>query len=84
MKATLLKTDGKREIITPKNGRSFVLEELQNLVGGYIEVINIGKQIMVINEEGRIERLHVNRAASGIAGFEIVGDVLIGNRDIVR
>jgi hypothetical protein len=57
-KATLYKIDGSKEslILTPKTR----LETLQKLVGGYIEVIHINGNDLVINEEGSLLNLHVN------------------------
>ena len=59
------------------------LEKLQELVGGYIEVIPINniaghKQCqLIINEEGSLYGLPVNRDASIIAKREIVGNAVI-------
>lgn len=54
------------------------LEEAQNFVGGYIEIIYLkdGSQ-MIVNEEGRLFMLPQNKEASLIAGRCIVGNVLI-------
>jgi len=57
------------------------LEEMQKLVGGYIERVKVryyGKvKDMWVNEEGLIHGLPVNAGASKIAGRSIVGDVFI-------
>jgi len=67
------------------------LEELQKLVGGYIEVYDVDSMQIVLNEEGRLIGLPVNKKAmdylqkelnSNIktGGFKIstlVGDVVI-------
>jgi hypothetical protein len=57
------------------------LEEMQRLVGGYIERVQVkyhGKhRDMWVNEEGRLLRLPVNRQASRIADRFIVGNVFI-------
>lgn len=37
------------------------LESLQELVGGYIETVTLGEIIIVVNEEGRILELPLNR-----------------------
>ena len=54
------------------------LEELQSIVGGYVEMIMLhdGRQMM-FNEEGRHRDLPINEAASQIAGFDIAGNVAI-------
>jgi hypothetical protein len=56
------------------------LEEMQGVVGGYIEAVHIldvpGK-VMIVNEEGRLKHLPLNIKASTMARQEIVGDVLV-------
>lgn len=50
--ATLIKADGTRTEIQPKNGTDFKLEELQEYVDGYIEIVNLRNgEILVINED---------------------------------
>ena len=47
--------------VQPKNGKFFELEELQKVVGGYIEIIDLGNdQLMVVNEEGKLEDVPYN------------------------
>ena len=84
--ATLIKIDGTREAIQPKNGKCFKLEELQKQVGGFIEYVGLSEEeIMVINEEGKLMNLAVNENATDIALDNeaitfwdfIVGDVVI-------
>lgn len=59
--ATLIKIDGTRENIQPKNGRCFELEELQKYVGGLVEYVGISEEeTMVINEEGKLIGLEIN------------------------
>ena len=72
------------EEIQPANGTNFKLAEAQALVGGLIEVFPLGAgQIMVANEEGKLEHLPVNIEATLIwrrvygPGDTIVGDVFI-------
>lgn len=69
--ATIIKTDGTRiEIIKP------TLADLQNIVGGYIEALNLGnKTYLVVNEEGRLEGLALNTAATKIYRR----DMIVGN-----
>ena len=54
------------------------LEKMQEIVGGYIEVVYLfeGDQ-MIVNEEGLLHKLDINREASRIAQKLIVGDVII-------
>jgi len=61
-----IKADGTESIVAPK-GAKWTLEELQALVGGYIEFMpgKIGFR-MVMNEEGRIKQLPFNARATSI------------------
>lgn len=78
--------------VTPAagEGKEFTLEEMQGYVGGMIEISSLGNgQHMVINEEGKLQKLPVNVEATIIyraawrgrsawaAKDTIVGDVLI-------
>lgn len=46
-------------------GNAFSLQELQNAVGGYIEMIYLADgRFMVVNEEGRLLGLPFNRIAT--------------------
>ena len=85
MKAKLLKTDGDVKEIQPQNGADFALDELQQHVGGYIEIVRISKDmIMVVNEEGLLEQLEPNLFASAIVGYMIVGNVVVCDSKMVK
>ncbi len=84
--ALLVNTKSIVSNIAPNNGIAFELEEAQALVGGYIEIINIGKgYIMIIDEEGKLDGKPFNTMATMIALHRqairpddyIVGDVII-------
>ncbi len=75
--AQLIKTDGTITTVTPANGKKFTLEELQGFVDGYIEPVRLGKNTMLVNEEGLLNELKANYEASILAGQAIVGDVVI-------
>lgn len=86
----IVKTDGSKHVITPKNGKKFELEELQEIVGGYIQAIRLSEsQSMIVNENGKLYNLEHNAEASFIAHsyraiFDndfIVGDVAIINNN---
>lgn len=66
--------------VEPKEGSEYFLKELQEYVGGYIEVYPVGGKMAVFNEEGRIMGLPVNPLASDYVGFMLVGNVLIIDR----
>jgi hypothetical protein len=85
--ALLLKAAGGVEEIHPANGRTFVLEELQAFVGGFIETVRtVGGQWLVLNENGKYLGLSANERATGILlvsggvpGDVVVGDVLLAD-----
>lgn len=53
--------------IEPANGRDFDLHEIQSYVEGYIEVVHLNEnQIMIVNEYGKTEKQY-NPFASAIA-----------------
>lgn len=75
-----IKSDGTSASVSPGNGTTWSLSELQGFVGGYIELVGLPasrSQIMVVNEEGLLCGLPMNHAASAEAMRPIVGDVLI-------
>lgn len=39
--ATIIYPDGREEKVSPANGNDFSLEEVQKIVGGYIEVVGL-------------------------------------------
>lgn len=57
MSSTLYATDGTVRSIQP-HGATWSLEELQSIVGGYIEVVRtVDGKYMVVNEEGKLPHL---------------------------
>jgi hypothetical protein len=71
--ATLLKSDGQRvegvDIST--------LKEMQELVGGYIEIVYLPEgKCLIINEEGLLLGLPLNQQATELYGHPIVGEVI--------
>lgn len=77
--AKIIKSNGQEIEVKPKDGVSFTLEELQEAVEGYIEIIHLDQyNVMVVNEEGKLYRLPKNEKASRLAHGEIiVGNVLV-------
>lgn len=83
--AKVILTDGREIAVKPKNGTDFSLEELQEVVGGYIEIIYVkGNDIMVLNEEGKLIGLPINDKVSELAGELIVGNVLVCDTKMVK
>lgn len=76
--AQIIKTTGEIIETEPKNGIDFQLDELQAVVGGFIEIVHLSNgKIMVVNEEGKLDGLPVNNKASELYPDIIVGDVLV-------
>ena len=83
--AKLLKSDGTETQIKPKEGSKFQLNELQDYVDGYIEIIEINSSdIMIVNEEGKMYNKPYNKLATQIfikstsnKADYIVGDAVI-------
>ncbi len=62
--------DGRSEERQPENGRDFQLKELQEIVGGYIEIVPTKDgRIMVCNEEGKLDGLPRNEQATALVAF---------------
>lgn len=77
--------DGKTERVVPDNGKNFILDELQKYVGGYVAVVYLDNdQIMVMNEEGEANSLPVNKEASVMIGDTIYGNVLICKKNMLK
>ena len=75
----------------PKNGSTFELEELQEIVGGYIEIIRLNDgRIIIVNEEGLNLNLPVNIEATNILRRDhsttqyIVGNAIVCDADMVE
>lgn len=91
--ARIIKTNGEIIPVEPKNGTDFQLEEMQKIVGGYIQLfylMNDEGEVIVMNEEGKFEGLPVNDKATELAesllydGDFIVGDVLVCTNKQIR
>lgn len=86
MTALLIKSGGEKLNITPENGVFFTLKELQNYVGGYIEMLLTNDdRTMIVNEDGKLKSLEVNNEATKlIEEIIIVGDVVVCNWSMVQ
>lgn len=73
----LLKTDGTAKELSGPLG----LEQLQELVGGYIEIVfaRVARKPaqFVVDEEGLLKDRPYNERASYLAGRPLVGDVVV-------
>lgn len=95
VKGIWIRFDDKAFIVEPDNGEYWTLEELQSFVGGYVELVRpMGSQwtqreaykdVLALNEEGKLYGLPVNRLASDIAFDQdftwdfVAGDALLTN-----
>lgn len=89
--AKIIYTDKEAEDYTPKNGSTFELEEMQEIVGGYIEIIRLNDgRIIVVNEDGLNLNLPVNIEATNILRRDhsttqyIVGTAIVCDADMIE
>ena len=77
--AFIYQANGEIIPIMPKNNSLFTLQELQDIVKGYIEVVYLKDgRLMIINEEGKLNDLAPNPQATKLYNIDyIVGDVLV-------
>lgn len=88
----LIKADGMVSNVYPMNGTDFTLEELQDFVGGYIEIAELRcadttypLDTIVVNEDGLSLGLTFNPVASALFGYAgVVGDVLITSKHLIK
>lgn len=87
--AKIVYPDKDTEDYTPKNGTTFELEEMQKIVGGYIEVIRLKDgRLIIVNEEGLLHGLPVNIEATNILRRDhsttqyIVGNAIVCDSDM--
>lgn len=89
--AKIIYVDKEAEDYTPKNGRTFELDELQGIVGGYIEPIclNDGRMI-IVDEDGKSKDKAVNIPATNILRRDhfttdyIVGTAIVCDADMIE
>jgi len=82
---TIYRTDGSTRRVLPANNKEFSLTELQNVVGGLIELVCLapgyGDSIMYCNEEGKLHRLPYNEGATALLDHDnddfIAGDTIV-------
>lgn len=73
----LISVDGEQTAVEPKSA-TFSLDELQNYVEGFIEIITIDDaRTAIVNDEGLIRQMPMNPVASQVVGRLLVGPVLI-------
>ena len=88
--AKIIYTDKEAEDYTPKNGKTFELDEMQGIVG-YIEIINLKDgRMMIVDEEGKLNNKAVNIPATNILRRDhfttdyIVGTAIVCDADMIE
>jgi hypothetical protein len=80
----LIQADGVVKDIKPANGKTYSLKELQEFVGGYIELVSLPDNlIMLVNEEGYNENLPPNNSVRLLFNKQIVGNAVVCPRDFL-
>ena len=89
--AQIIKSSGEVIETKPNNGTDFSLEELQAIVGGYIEVVGLRDgRLIVCDEEGKLKGKEHNQKATEIYQANVpnwdhlVGDVLLCGVDEIK
>lgn len=88
--AKIYKTNGEIIETEPKNGTDFSWEELNDIVGGNIEIIFLPNELIVLNENGKINNLPTNKLATKLYRNSVLtldyicGDALLCNREQVK
>lgn len=89
--AQIIKTNGEVIETKPKNGTDFQFDELQSIVGGYIEVVSLHDgRLVVCDEEGKLKGKERNHKATDIlhsvfnTNDFMVGDVLVCNENEIK
>ena len=88
--AKIIYTDKGAEDYTPKNGKTFALTEMQEIVGGYIEPIRLNDgRVIIVDEDGKSKDKAVNIPATNILRRDhyttdyIVGTAIACDADMI-
>nr|DAG18289.1 MAG TPA: protein of unknown function DUF3846 [Caudoviricetes sp.] len=79
MQSVIIMADGLLKKVDPANGKDFSLEELNEIVDGYIEILHIGDKLLVCNEEGKLQNLQYNATATRLINAAGIKDYIVGN-----
>jgi len=71
--AYILKVNGTKVVLSDRP----TLEEAQEYVGGWVELIKIYGGAMFVDEEGRLKAYEQNKEATKEAGKEICGNAVV-------
>ena len=88
--AKIIYTDKEDEDYTPKNGKTFALTEMQEIVGGYVEPIRLNDgRMIIVDEDGKSKNKAVNIPATNILRRDhfttdyIVGTAIVCDADMI-
>ena len=88
--AKIIYTDKEAEDYTPKNGKTFALTEMQEIIGGYIEPIRLNDgRVIIVDEDGKSKDKAVNIPATNILRRDhfttdyIVGTAIVCDADMI-
>ena len=89
--AKIIYTDKEDEDYTPKNGKTFGLTEMQEIVGGYVEPIRLNDgRMIIVDEDGKSKDKAVNIPATNILRRDhyttdyIVGTAIVCDADMIE
>ena len=89
--AKIIYTDKEAEDYTPKNGKTFALTEMQEIIGGYVEPIRLNDgRVIIVDEEGKSKNKAVNIPATNILRRDhyttdyIVGTAIVCDADMIE
>ena len=89
--AKIIYTDKEAEDYTPKNGKTFELDELQDIVDGCIEIIRLNDgRMIIVDEDGKSKDKAVNIPATNILRRDhfttdyIVGTAIVCDADMIE
>ena len=88
--AKIIYTDKEDEEYTPKNGKTFALTEMQEIIGGYVEPIRLNDgRVIIVDEDGKSKDKAVNIPATNILRRDhfttdyIVGTAIVCDADMI-
>ena len=89
--AKIIYTDKEAEDYTPKNGKTFALTEMQEIIGGYVEPIRLNDgRMIIVDEDGKSKDKAVNMPATNILRRDhyttdyIVGTAIVCDADMIE
>ena len=89
--AKIIYTNKEAEDYTPKNGKTFALTEMQEIIGGYIEPIRLNDgRMIIVDEDGKSKGKAVNIPATNILRRDhyttdyIVGTAIVCDADMIE